>query len=318
MSLAQRLKIFNAEVVTKKLYDAKPISYKNAYSRLVLTRRLAEFFFIALIIFGGHQLVLLNGFFSPIWPAAGVALSAIFLRGNFLLLGIFLGTFSSYVYNLYSWQASLSQALLFTSFIFCCRYFSLKWIGPVTPLSNATVLGKFIALIVFLSIIHISITTVILMKLYGGEVSLFDGLMALLGEINGILCLTPLSLVFDPFTPQQYFTFQQKKWWLCALGLIFCHFLFFAMSTEISNTILSVTLLILLCAYATYFGQIPLCVTLFGISVVYLAGVMPTPHLFNGDSTKYSVEIIVSLFTISIMTSLTIATIKQQRIYSTL
>jgi len=316
VSLEKRFKQFNTEVVAKKRYDAKSITYANAFMRLVLTRRLAEFLFSAIIIFGGHQLVLLNGFFSPIWPATGVALSAVFLRGNILLLGIFVGTFSSYVYNLYSWQISLYQALLFISFIFCCRQFSLKWIGPVTPLAKTSVLCKFIVLIILFSSIHISLMTRILVQTYGGNISFFDWSTAVLGEINGILCLTPLCLVFDPFVPQRYFTRQEKKWWLSALGLILGHFIFFALTSEIATLILSVILLILLCAYAIHFGQIPLCATLFGISVVYLTGVLPTPHLFHQNATEQTVQMIFNLFTISIITSLILATAKQEQHYN--
>ena len=94
----------------------------------------------------------------------------------------------------------------------------------------------------------------------GGTISLnthLERLLALLGILNGILCLTPLCLAFDPFTPQIYFTSLAWRWWSLAILLIAAHLLYFALP-GVEALFLSGVLMVALCVYGWYFGLIPL------------------------------------------------------------
>ncbi len=316
MALENRLKSFHAQVVAKNLIQAKQLSYKASYLRLFFTRRSAEFIFSALLVFGGHQFIILNQFFSSIWPAAGVALSAVFLRGNYLLFGIFVGTLSSYLYNLFPWELSLYQALLFTLFIFLMRQCALWLIGTITPLSRVTLLWKFIALMAVFCALHISTMTMIFIAYYKSSFTAFGWYCAWLGELNGILALTPLCLIFDPFVPQKYFNKNNNAWWFCGLMIFACYFLFFLIPSGLASIILSVIFLVILSIYARIFGQIPTCTTLFGLSVVYLTGVLPSSHLFHTTSSYQDVMILLSLFSLTAIVSISISTFKQQKYYA--
>ncbi len=316
MALENRLKTFHEQVVAKNLVQAKQLSYNASFLRLFFTRRAAEFIFSALLVFGGHQFIILNQFFSSIWPAAGVALSAVFLRGNNLLCSIFIGTLSSYLYNHFPWELSLYLALIFTLFIFLVRQGSLKFIGTITPLCDLNTLWKFIALIGVLCAIHISSMTMIFITYYKSSFSTFSWYCAWLGELNGILALTPLCLIFDPFVPQKYFNKKNNAWWFSGFMIFACYFLFFLTPSGLPSIILSVIFLIMLGVYAKIFGQIPTCTTLFALSVVYLTGVLPHSHLFHKNSSHQDVMILLSLFSLTAIVSISISTFKQQKYYA--
>jgi len=80
----------------------------RAYRRLVFSRRAAELVISTLIMFSSQRLLLHLDLHPALWPATGVGLCALFLRGNFLLFGIFLGTLGSYLYNHTSFLLSFS------------------------------------------------------------------------------------------------------------------------------------------------------------------------------------------------------------------
>jgi hypothetical protein len=315
VSLEKRLKTFQAEVVTKNLVVAKHQSYISSFRRLYLTRRAAEFIFCALIIFGGHQLIIQNGFFSALWPASGVALSALFLRGNNMLLGIFIGTLSSYLYNRYPILVSLHQTFLFTLFIFLTRQLALFWLGTVTPLANVKIFAKFSFLLGLLCAFHIFLISKVLNSIYGAPVYNFDWYIAWIGELNGILCLTPLCLVFEPFVPEKFLNKENAAWWIFTIVITLCHLLFFVIPSGMPSIGLAVFFLIVLCLYAKFFGQVPTCITIFCISIVYLAGVQPLSHLFHLNSSKLDVVVLLSLFSLAMIISICIGTYQQQKYF---
>lgn len=315
MSSANRLKLFRESVVAKNLAQAKLPAYQAYYRRLFFTRRATEFILCSLIIFGGHELLMIDTFFSPVWPTAGVALSAVFLRGNVMLFGIFAGILSSYIYNYNLVLLSIAQAALFTFFIYLLRLFCLIFIGPVTPIAEVKTFWKFSLVCAVLCACHVSAVSVLFVQTFQTSVSLYGLGVAWLGELNGILCLTPLCLVFDPFTPQNYFGKKGLPWKLATVGIFLCHLFFFYAQSNEQIVILAGIFLCLLCIYGAIFGQIPLCITLFSVSIIYLMGTLPNSHLFLASSAKVPTFLVILLFTLSILLSLSIATRKQQKYY---
>jgi len=273
VQLTERLNTFSADVVAKNWLKAKQPSFALRYLRIVFIRRMTELVLCTLLIFGAEQFLTLNDFIAPLWPTAGVGLGAIFLRGYFLLVAVFLGTLGSYVHNHLSWFISLQHSLLFTAFLFAVRFLALRWIGPVTPIATAKIFGQFTTLIMIASAVHIILIMPISLNAY----------LMWLAEINGILCLTTLCLIFNPFMPSRYL-----QWVLSFILMGGCS-LYYIFPDVRSQLGLSLFLLTALSIYAKYFGQIPTCITLISILVLL------TPIQLGVQLTLLTLTIILSL-----------------------
>lgn len=154
MLLEKRLAVFKASLAEKNLIPPGHRSFRAGYCRLVFMRRTFEFIISALLFCGGQQFLISNDFFSPIWLTTGAALAAIFLRGNFLLLGIFAGTLIGYLINHLPWHISLTLSLMFVVYIYLIRKLAFLTMGPVAPLFNNAILWKFYGLIALLSAVY--------------------------------------------------------------------------------------------------------------------------------------------------------------------
>jgi integral membrane sensor domain MASE1 len=307
--IEQRLSKLTADLRQKNLETTKPTA-SSLFWRLVISRRTAEFIISTLLIFGGQQFLNQIGYFSPVWPATGVALSAVFLRGNFLLLGILCGTLLNNLFNHLPWHLNLFMGFGFTFFIWITRSLALRFIGAITPISFVRVWIQFILLIALTCALYTAF--LYFLGIFSTRHSIFFNLYsAWLGNFNGILYLTPLCLIFEPFVPQKYFTSKTRLWWLISIAIIGSHFLFFALSFT-SALAVSGFLIFVLAFYALAFGQIPTCITLLGISTVYITGANPGPSLFN-LRTSQEISMLLMLFTLSAIISITIATFKQQK-----
>lgn len=312
MSLEERKKAF-IQSLAKNLVQAKRPTYAVYYYRLVITRRATELILSSLLIFSGQQFLLQNSFFSPIWTAVGVALSAVFLRGYFLLYGIFLGVLLSYLYNHVPWHLSLAQSLLFTLYIFLTRLIAVHTIGAVIPLAQTRVLWKFFGLVTLFSTVHAYTLLLVFAAPRGMAPTFFDWSVAWLGEVNGILYLTPLCLIFEPFVPKRYFNLKSKSWWICSAAIIISHFLYYIVPSGAPSIFLALVFICILSTYANYFDQIPTCITLLGISVVYISGILTPPHLFHIHSSALNAQSLFALFTFNAILPLSIATYRQQQ-----
>lgn len=292
---------FRSQVTTKIALKPHEYRYRNHYWKLITLRLLTETFILICLIYLGQQFLIRNNFYLPLWPATGLGLTVVFLRGYRSLLGIAIGTGLSYYLNHFSWQESLWLALLFVGYLTLIRTISLRWIGAIAPIADRSVLFKWIVLILLCSALYIFILD--------GTISIktnLERLLALLGILNGILCLAPLCLAFDPFTPQIYFTRQAWHWWSFAVILIAAHLLYFALPA-VEALCLSGALMLALCVYGWYFGLIPLTITWMGISTLYLIGALPPIHLFQMDYALDTVLQLTMLLTFSLITSLLIS-----------
>lgn len=271
MSPEERFQAFKAAVITKDLFTVQATSFTTFYHRLVLTRRLLELIISILLIFGGQLFVIQNGFFCPVWAGTGVALSAIFLRGNFLLVGIFLGSISSYLYNHYSLLQSILLSILFTAYIYLIRQCCLRFIGPVTPFAETKVLWKFIVVIGILTALDVSLIFLLLDSIKPLNLSFSNFFLAAYwGQLNGILCITPLCLIFEPFIPERYFQKTNWQWKIGVILIIACQFLVYVFPQCLFNIGLALFSAIFLFFFGKQYGQFPTGVALLGISVVYL------------------------------------------------
>src|SRR5262249_27285736 len=130
-----------------------------------------------------------------------------------------------------------------------------------------------------LSALHITLLLQALALIYPFKPTFFNWFVGWLGQINGILCLTPLCLMFDPFTLPHYFHRHTWRWWSSGLIILFCHlfYLFMHNPPAVNFALASFAVLAI---YAYCFGQIPTCVLLLGISVLYLSLVFVQPPGF--------------------------------------
>lgn len=295
MSLEQRLQKFSTKI-SVHLIEKTP-SYHSIYQRLVIKRRVTEFVMCYLLILGGQQLLIQNIFFAPLWPAAGVALSAVFLRGNTMLLSIFMGTLTSLWVFHPPLLPSLFYSGLFTLMIYLIRYCALRYIGAVQPIVQRRILINFIGIISVFCALHITLLQFL------GEL---PWIISFLSEMNGFLCLTPLCLIFTPFVPAEYFH-AKLTWWRWALLIIFAHSLFFFLAPGLPSIMLAVGFFFILAFYARIYGQIPTGIALLGISTLYLGGTLPFPHLFSPLSSEWETQILLGIFLATNITSLMIA-----------
>lgn len=287
-SFSENQDTFAKEVVAKQLALTQP-TLQSRFNRLYFTRRFCEWLFSAILIFGGQEFLMQNGLYSPVWPAAGVGLSAIFLRGNVLLLGIFTGSIASYLLNNYPLTVAISNSLLFTFNLFLIRFVCLRYFGTIAPLHSAKIGLQFISVVLFFCALHI------------GWIYLFypdlPWLMGFLGEVNGILCLTPLCLSLEPFTVKRLFVKGSFPAWVAGTVIVLGHALFFFIPAK-AAIIWAVVLLIALWLYAHHFRAASTGMTLLGISIVYLTGGLEPFQLFQRSYPLYTVIAITAIFTL--------------------
>lgn len=307
MLLEKRLAIFKASLAEKNGIAPGQTSFRAQYARLILMRRVFEFIISTLLFYGGQQFLISNAFFSPIWLTTGAALAAIFLRGNFLLLGIFAGTLIAYSSNHLPWGISLSLSLLFIIYIYSIRKLAFVTIGAIAPLYNNAVLWKFYGLIALLSAIYSFLFFAIMGLQSTGVGFLFWVYVGWLAQINGIICVTLICLMFDPYVMYRHFH-KVRLWSVIAVVIVICHLCYFFAPSGVPTMILSAIFLAILCAYASYFGKVATCALLLGIAIIYLGGIVAPFHLFHADSSRLQVVVILALFTLSAMLSASVAT----------
>lgn len=225
-------------------------------------RRVFETLFIAALIFGSQQHLLIDGIFGPISPVTGIALSALFLRGRTMLLGIFLGNLISYLVSQIDLPIAILYSFIFTCYIFLTREACLLWIGPVVPLNKTKSLIQFFIICAIFSGIHVLLVSELLIV----PLSLYS---SWLGEVNGMLYLTPLCLLFEPFAHERYFTKRAWRWGAVTIALMACQTAIFLVPENFEFA-LSLIVFALVCLFGFCFPPIPLGVTLLGLSVLYL------------------------------------------------
>jgi hypothetical protein len=314
MDLKERHEAFKKVVLTKNFSLSNPIIFKRRYQKIFLYRRATELVFGLLLIWGGQQFVLQNHFFSPLWPASGIALSALFLRGNIMLGGLFLGSFLSFYYYHFDVLFSLILSGLFMFYIYAIRQLCLRYIGPVAPLIKQTIFWKFIALLTPLSAAYALIFFKIL-KLIEPSLTLLPIHIGFfwIAQMIGILCLTPLCLSVDPFDYQYYFSKENKTWWGVSLLIFSAHLLYYILPGGWPSLFLSLFFIICMGGYAKKFGQFPTLVTFFGLSIVYLSALRAPYAIFHTQSTLAQTFYLLLLFLINILFSVSLSIAKKER-----
>lgn len=291
-------KRFYEAVLTKKNLLAKPRSFRADYLRHFWIRRVCETLFVTALISGSQQHLLMDGIFGPISPVTGIALSALFLRGRSMLVGIFLGNLISYLFSYVPMGAAMLYSSIFTLYILLIRETCLRLMGPVTPLDKVETLIQFTVICSFFSALHVILMSTVLII----PISFYQ---TWLGELNGILYLTPLCLMFEPFSTERFFTKQAWRWWICSLVILVlqCAMLV-APESYIFPT--SMTMFAIICVYAFIFEPIPLGFTLLGLSVLYL-GTSFSQHAYESKA-------IITILLLQAIISLSITICRFQRI----
>ena len=287
-SFNENQEAFATVVVAKDLAVPQP-ALQSRFNRLYFTRRFFEWLFSAVLIFGGQEFLLKNGLYSPVWPAAGVGLSALFLRGDILVLGILTGSLTSYLFNNFPLTVSLGNSILFTANLWLIRFCCLRFFGTIAPMHSTKVCLQFICVVLFFCAIHIG-----WQYLYYPDL---PWLMGFIGEVNGILCLTPLCLSLEPFTVKRLFVKGSLPAWFAGGAIVIGHGLFFFLPVVVAIP-WAMTLLVALCLFAHHFRAAPTGMTLLATSVVYLTGALEPFQLFQTTYPLRTVLAILGIFTL--------------------
>lgn len=200
MSPNQRLQQFHNQVITNKSLPRKHPSYRRRFMGLVALRYSAEFLLITGLIYIGQLFWLQNAGFISVWPFMGVAVAALYLRGNAALLGIAAGIVLSFLMARLPFLVGASVAALFVLFVFSLRFVGRCWLGPIAPLAERKILIKWCLLVFIGSLITAALFLTILHYFALMQITPWIFAATFLGMFNGILCLAPLCLAFDPFT----------------------------------------------------------------------------------------------------------------------
>lgn len=282
---------FATSLVAKNLISANSHTYRNAFLRLFWIRRLTEFFFTGLLIYAGTKFFFINQY-APIWAFSGVALSALYMRGNVVLIAIFMSLFISFFSASFNWMMSLWQSVLFTAVMFLIRYTGMRLVGAIIPLAHFKVYTQWLLIVCFFVIVHIALML--------HQAPLIDQYAAWLSEMNGILCLTPLCMIFTPFTPLHYFNLQKWPWILAGLLVLVLHLLYFVLPI---NWLIyyAAGMMVLLITYSR-FGLFPLCLILLILSVLYIASIEGR-SLFQATTAMQTI-VLETLFFLSVILSL--------------
>tara|TARA_R110002110_G_scaffold121431_2_gene297282 strand:- start:114515 stop:115444 length:930 start_codon:yes stop_codon:yes gene_type:complete len=250
--------------------------YKQ-FNVLFFFRILTEFLLSAVFIYIGINFLILSQFTLAIWPASGVALTLVFIRGYYPCLGMFVGAFCAYDINSHLLSFSALQAVNFVSYIALTRYLALKWIGAIQPLNKLSVLVLFLGLVALTTACHIFLHQSLIT--YFGlpwTYNLQNSITHFLAQFNGILCLTPLTLILDPFAPKTYFSLTKRNlsWWLMCSFILISSVCLIVLNPTLSPAVFLPILCIVTWGFTFYFKQIPTATLLLFMGVLYLGGIM--------------------------------------------
>jgi len=252
---------------------------KDNYQRfkvLFSLRILTEFLLSAVFVYIGLNFLILSQFTLAIWPATGVALTLVFIRGYYPCLGVVVGAFCAYYINSHFLSFSAIQAIGFASYICLTRYLALKWIGAIQPLNKLSSLILFLILSLATTTAHVFFHQAIISYFdLSWHTSLQNTAIHVLSQFNGILCLTPLTLILDPFAPKTYFSFNKKNmsWWLICLGILIASIGFIISNNIIAPSIFLPAFILITCGFAYFYKQIPMTTLLLIFGVLYLGGI---------------------------------------------
>lgn len=281
----------------KNLSDA-PL--KNAKKRYI-KRRLIEFVLGTIIILSGQNFLYAENFQLLLWPTTGVALSMLFLRGINMWIPIATGCLLAGVLQQWPLKANLISASAFTGYALICYVLSIRLIGAIQPVTQTRVLSKWFTLLIVCSLLFCTLLNAFLFQGNGLPIGTISKMSFLC--MNGILPLTPLSLMLDPFTFQNNAIIKQSKWWIVTILLLgaMVFTLFF-----IPNYLTLMFALCLLGAplFAWRYGQIPTGFTLLATATLFLG--LPAQHWQHNP-------LLPILFMALGMISLMIGTIKYQQ-----
>ncbi|MGE4350119.1 MAG: MASE1 domain-containing protein [Candidatus Berkiella sp.] len=290
-SKTEQFKQFSQYLVQHNVIAHQAKDCYKKYYKLFFLRRLAEFMLSSVFIYVGINFLILSKFNLPLWPATGAALSIAFLRGHYAYFGFLIGAMSAFYIHSSDILFSFFQAFGFTFYIYLMRTLLLRWVGAIQPLDSSKVVIKFIGIVAILTLTHI-IYTYMMMHIFNYKWP-FDFkhiYIHWLSELNGILCLTPFTLAFDPFVSKKYFSFNRRNylWFVSTITIIALHLSFIWLDTPVYIACALGLLLISICIFAYQFSKIPSTILLLGLGLLYLAGI--TDYTSNIFTTAYISE----------------------------
>lgn len=256
--------------------------YWLKFYQLFFIRFFLEFCITAAFIYVGYNFIIQSQFSLNLWPAPGVALTVLFLRGYLPAVAIYIGTFFAFYQNDFSLLFSNLQAIGFCSFVLATRYLTLRLIDPIQPVHKSYSLLAFISIVLPLSFCHCALNFIFFKSTdYIWPHSFMDLCWQSLAQFNGIVCLTPLTLMLDPYAIKSYFS---KRWtniiWWLGLLLVFLMLATVGVLDYLEMSLYSAILGIsIIAVFALIFGQIPAALLLLTVAVCALGGLFDdNPH----------------------------------------
>ncbi len=227
MLISHELEAIKKYTSSKKLSANGSLSQTN---KTILNRRIIEAIIITLFTYVGLILGPIDKLGVPIWPHIGIMLGLLFLRGQGIGWWLLLGSLIAYITSGISLVEAISFSALNALGILFLYNASIRWIGPIAPLTNITVLLKWLIAMVLLGS-FLGIDYLALLEYFKpGTWTLSNLLSTVLVYPLSVIVFTPLCLVWDTFIQNKSKAIKIKKL-VCLVALVLLtHFSFCLLS----------------------------------------------------------------------------------------
>jgi diguanylate cyclase (GGDEF)-like protein/PAS domain S-box-containing protein len=255
---------------------------------------------------------------SPLWPASGLAVAAVFLFGYRIWPGVFLGAFLVTVSASASVITALFVAAGNTAEALIACWFTLRLIGTTYPLSHPQHVFKFIFAAGFVATL-ISASVGLLTLIAFGSVQ-WSGSSNLLftwwlGDMGGVVLVTPLILAWaNPLKDRLQTQLYLEALILFASTLVVAEYVFGSWSAvSAANYPLAFVCLPLLVWTAFRFGQRGSTTIIALVAVVAITGTLQGYGPFNMVTANKSIMMLQSFIAVITITTLALAALVKER-----
>lgn len=227
----------------KQVIDKHPqqnkINVDKKFKKLFFIRLLSENSLLFLLQYIGLMFTTLSLSPSCAWLATGTACGFVFLRGYFVLPGIWLGSVAAYVATESGLLLACQCASLHALQAFLLLWISHRFIGPTLIFHQLKTFIKFIAYSSLLTAaVSFALVKVCYSSIHYPATSLQLGLLWWLADINGILLFSCALVTWDTYCTQLPMLHKLNKLLLLlSYGLL----LFLIISLTLSKTMASIT-----------------------------------------------------------------------------
>jgi hypothetical protein len=269
--------------------------------KLFVQRFITENIFVFIIQYIGLNLGTISADAAPLWFATGTSCAYLFLRGNTILPGMWLGTFSAYLLAKSGVLIAMGCATVFTLQAVLLLRFCYRFLGPTLIFYS---LKKFTVFILYTALLTAVSSFILLSLCYtsisSGETALQICLQWWLANFNGILIFSCAFVTFDAYILDLYASKNLKN-----PILIIGFLLVLIIALIFSHTLISASALALLITLVTIY--ISLCFGWCGsITAAFLSAILlsfagffnsPLFSIYSGSVTLLSLQLYLCINT---------------------